>query len=47
MTHGSSHRLCSCVLVLQVHIVTRDVLVLGHRSEEKGQVVHGPSTSKV
>eukprot|EP00967_Tisochrysis_lutea_P091871 scaffold132224_cov21-Tisochrysis_lutea.AAC.1 len=31
----------------QVHIVTRDVLVLGHRSEEKGQVVHGPSASKV
>lgn len=31
----------------QVHIVTRDVLVLGHRAEEKGQVVHGPSASKV
>lgn len=32
---------------LQVHIVTRHVLVLGHRAEEKGQVVHGPSAAKV
>lgn len=25
----------------QVHIVTRDVLVLSHVAEEKGQAVHG------
>ncbi len=31
----------------QVHIVTRDVLILSHRAEEKGQSVHGPNKSKV
>ena len=32
--------------LLQVHIVTRDVLVLGHKTEEKGQTVHS-QTKKV
>jgi hypothetical protein len=36
-----------CCVMPQVHIVTRDVLVLSHRSEEKGQAVHGPSKAKV
>jgi magnesium-transporting ATPase (P-type) len=32
--------LTACFAASKVHIVTRDVLVLGHKAEEKGQVRH-------
>lgn len=36
--------LTACYAASKVHIVTRDVLILSHTTEDKGQALHGAAT---